>query len=94
MIDKGLVVRAISGFYFVLPIKCFNQETGEVVFQRLFDEYFLDYKEHLITCKGRGLLKNKGEVILVGDVVEYELKEDGTGLIVKVLDRKNSLLKL
>lgn len=93
MIDKGLVVRAISGFYFVLPLECFVQEKDKEVFRKLLDEYFLEYKEYLVTCKGRGILKNQGQVILVGDVVEYELKEDGTGLIVKVFDRKNSFIR-
>lgn len=96
-LEKGLVVKAISGFYYILPMKYFEEEVNiksndEVVY-RIKKEYFTLYKDVLITCKGRGVFKNQGQSILVGDLVRYDMQEDNTGIIVEISDRKNSFIR-
>jgi ribosome biogenesis GTPase len=65
------------------------------------DYYVLTYDDKEIRCVLRGKLKLEAEwkkekllytdLIVVGDVVEFELIEDGTGVIEKIPERKNYL---
>ena len=50
--------------------------------------------ESLVECRGRGVLKRKKEKPLVGDSVEIEVLEENTGVVVKVLPRKNAFIRL
>lgn len=47
----------------------------------------------LIQCRGRGILKLKGEVPLVGDRVIYEKTGNGEGIINELLPRTSSLIR-
>ncbi|MGB9663688.1 MAG: ribosome small subunit-dependent GTPase A [Ignavibacteria bacterium] len=64
-------------------------------------DYYVLYEDKEIRCFLRGKLKLEAEwkkekllytdLIVVGDYVEFELNEDGTGVIEKIPDRKNYL---
>lgn len=58
---------------------------------------FYDVKDHfseeIITCRGRGLFRKDGFVLLVGDDVEYTLNNDGSGQIISVAPRHNKLVR-
>ena len=47
----------------------------------------------LITCKGRGRLKQQYRSILTGDFVRISLQPDGQGMIEEIFPRKNTLLR-
>lgn len=47
----------------------------------------------IITCRGRGLFRKDGFVLLVGDKVKYDVNEDGSGYITKAAPRKNQLIR-
>jgi len=47
----------------------------------------------LITCRGRGLFRKDGFILLVGDHITYELNDDGSGYIIWANDRKNQLIR-
>ena len=64
-----------------------NREIGQV-YKVHTNKYFVKVGENLVQCDARGLLKIKGEGILVGDLVEVEKTT-----IVKVLERKNRFIR-
>ncbi len=64
-----------------------NRELGQV-YKVHTNKYFVKINDKLVQCDARGLLKIKGEGILVGDFVEVEKTT-----IVKVLDRKNRFIR-
>ena len=47
----------------------------------------------IITCRGRGLFRKDGFVLLVGDKVKYDINEDGSGYITKAAPRENQLIR-
>jgi len=47
----------------------------------------------MITCRGRGLFRKDGFILLVGDHVSYELNEDGSGYIISASERTNQLVR-
>jgi len=47
----------------------------------------------IITCRGRGLFRKDGFVLLVGDKVKYYVNEDGSGYITKAAPRENQLIR-
>jgi len=47
-----------------------------------------------IECRGRGVFRNRGVTPLVGDMAVVELSgQEGTGSVVEILPRKNSLVR-
>lgn len=68
-ITTGLIVKALSGFYYV----CVDNNEYE--------------------CRAKGIFRKDNTSIYVGDRVEIELLEDGKAQVVKVLERKNSLIR-
>ena len=54
--------------------------------------YFLT-SSGIIEAKGRGIFKKDGFVLAVGDLVELERLEDGTGVITHVMPRKNQFIR-
>ncbi|WP_408954393.1 ribosome small subunit-dependent GTPase A [Natroniella sp. ANB-PHB2] len=44
-------------------------------------------------CKIRGKLKNNGFDVITGDLVKFDLLEDGSGVVEERLERKNSLFR-
>ncbi len=56
--------------------------------------YYVQTSDQLIECRARGLFRKTGENLMVGDDVELEVAgEKGKGFIVKILPRKNELLR-
>ena len=56
--------------------------------------FFVQVEENLIPCKLRGLIKRdkkSGSSVYVGDIVEFSMLSDGTGVIEKILPRKSLL---
>lgn len=47
----------------------------------------------LVQCRGRGILKLKGDTPLVGDRVRYELTSHGEGVINELLPRRSQLVR-
>jgi len=47
----------------------------------------------IITCRGRGLFRKDGFVLLVGDRVKYDVNEDGSGYITAAEERENQLMR-
>jgi len=58
---------------------------------------FYDVRDSLtnkvITCRGRGLFRKSGFVLLVGDHVKYDLSDDGSGYITEAAKRLNQLVR-
>ena len=57
--------------------------------------FFVECGDRLIECSLRGLLKRykKQTIVCAGDFVEFELINDGTGVIKRVVDRKNLMVR-
>jgi len=47
----------------------------------------------IITCRGRGLFRKDGFILLVGDHVEFDVVEDGSGYITQAEARTNELVR-
>ncbi|AME09425.1 MULTISPECIES: ribosome small subunit-dependent GTPase A [Gemella] len=55
--------------------------------------YYVQVGEKMITCRARGNFRNDGIVPLVGDNVIIQMTDNNTGYVVKILGRKNELLR-
>lgn len=55
--------------------------------------YYVYDNGELLQCRGRGVFRNRGETPLVGDFVEYTKEEGSDGVILKILPRKNELIR-
>ncbi len=56
--------------------------------------YYVESSDgRVISCRGRGILKNKDISIYVGDYVKYEELADEDGVINEVIDRRNSFIR-
>ena len=73
----GQVIKTYNGFYYVL-----DSEGSS------YDD------EDLLSCRVRGRVKRyKSDTIVTGDMIEYEVLDDGTGVIEKCLPRKTLLFR-
>lgn len=54
--------------------------------------YYVDIDESVIECKARGKFRHKGETPMIGDEVTIE-EENGKGVIIEILERKNQLIR-
>ncbi|MGG1554531.1 ribosome small subunit-dependent GTPase A [Paenibacillus ferrarius] len=72
---QGSIVKALSGYYYVLPEGAALEEGNTV------------------TCRGRGVFKNKKITPLVGDRVMYEETENGEGTVTEILPRTSELIR-
>lgn len=72
---QGLIVKALSGYYYVLP------------------EGMALLEGNTVTCRGRGVFKNKKITPLVGDRVVYENTENGEGTVTEILPRSSELIR-
>lgn len=70
---EGLIVKALSGFYYVKPDGAGN--------------------EAILQCRGRGIMKNRGESPLVGDRVLFTPTENGEGTVDQILPRETELIR-
>lgn len=77
---RGTVVKAVSGFYYL------EVSGGLAISESGASEAYEE--RHIYECKARGVFKNKGVDILVGDEAEFE-----NGVITAVLPRRNSLAR-
>ncbi|WP_175988912.1 ribosome small subunit-dependent GTPase A [Bacillus sp. Marseille-Q1617] len=66
---EGKIIKALSGFYYVLS-------DGEIT-----------------QCRGRGVFRKNKVNPLVGDYVEFQADNETEGYIMKVLERKNELVR-
>ncbi|WEK52845.1 MAG: ribosome small subunit-dependent GTPase A [Candidatus Cohnella colombiensis] len=48
---------------------------------------------HTIQCRGRGIMKQRGQSPLVGDRVIYTLTDNGEGAVERILPRKSALIR-
>ncbi|MEK4516604.1 ribosome small subunit-dependent GTPase A [Paenibacillus sp. FSL H8-0122] len=74
---EGIIIKALSGYYYVKPLK---------------DEQIVT-EEEAVQCRGRGILKKKGIAPLVGDRVIYVLTENGEGMVDELLPRESELIR-
>ena len=77
----GQVIKTYNGFYYLQTLADDKQRAA------------VASEKELISCKLRGRLKRNKGVVVTGDIVEYQLLEDGTGVIDKCLPRKSLLLR-
>ncbi|WP_152656435.1 ribosome small subunit-dependent GTPase A [Oceanobacillus sp. CFH 90083] len=55
--------------------------------------YYVQSNEGVYACRGRGVFRNKKITPLVGDYVEFEVRNEDEGYIMKVKDRSNELIR-
>ena len=68
-----------------------NKKTGRIV-RSLSGFYDVQTTSGVITCRGRGSLRRKGDSPLTGDMVEITV-ENGKGMVESVLPRKNRFIR-
>lgn len=68
-----------------------QRKTGRIV-RSLSGFYDVRTPEGVITCRGRGSLRRRGESPLTGDMVEISV-EKGKGMVEKILPRKNRFIR-
>lgn len=74
---EGIIIKALSGYYYVKPL-----HDGNIVTE-----------EEAVQCRGRGILKKKGTSPLVGDRIIYILTENGEGMVDEILPRESELIR-
>ena len=55
--------------------------------------YVLDDNKNVTQCRARGSFKNEGITPCVGDQVEFEILDDGDGIVEKIYPRKNHFIR-
>lgn len=55
--------------------------------------YYVDTPQGTIECKARGKFRKTIGKPIVGDLVELEVQSDGTGYLLEIQSRKNSLIR-
>ena len=55
--------------------------------------YYVDTTQGLVECKARGKFRKTIGKPIVGDLVEFEVQPDGTGYLLEIRSRKNSLIR-
>ena len=74
------VIKMYNGFYYVKNTEPKTEGTEDTL-------------EPEISCRLRGRIKRNKGAVVTGDFVEYQLLEDGTGIIEKTMPRKSMLLR-
>ena len=74
---RGRIVKSLGGFYYVSP-----QDSG-----------IESGQQTVIECRARGAFRRQNMKPCVGDWVTIELTEQGTGYVLEVELRKNSLVR-
>ncbi|WP_379153200.1 ribosome small subunit-dependent GTPase A [Paenibacillus sp. sgz5001063] len=74
---EGIIIKALSGYYYVKPLR----------------EGLIATEEEAVQCRGRGILKKKGVAPLVGDRIKYILTENGEGMVDELLPRESELIR-
>ena len=68
-----------------------EKRTGRIL-RSLSGFYDVQTSEGLVTCRGRGALRKKGDSPLTGDIVEITV-ENGKGMVERVLPRRNRFVR-
>ena len=68
-----------------------DKKTGRII-RSLSGFYDVQTPEGIITCRGRGVLRKKGDPPLTGDMVEITV-EHGKGMVERLLPRKNRFIR-
>jgi len=55
--------------------------------------YYIEYESKVYECRAKGILKKNKISPLVGDFAEFEKVSETEGNLIKVIDRKNSLIR-
>ncbi len=55
--------------------------------------YYVDTADGIISCKARGRFRKTIGKPIVGDLVELEKQPDGTGYLLEIFERSNSLIR-
>ncbi|MUT66831.1 ribosome small subunit-dependent GTPase A [Paenibacillus sp. NEAU-GSW1] len=76
---KGRIVKALSGYYYVLPDADAGDSENE--------------GQATVQCRARGVFKKRGITPLVGDDVVYSLTENGEGTVEQILPRSSELIR-
>ena len=68
-----------------------DKKTGRII-RSLSGFYDVQTSDGIITCRGRGVLRKKGDTPLTGDMVEITV-EHGKGMVERLLPRKNRFIR-
>ena len=68
-----------------------EKKTGRII-RSLSGFYDVQTPDGIITCRGRGVLRKKGDTPLTGDMVEITV-EHGKGMVERLLPRKNRFIR-
>lgn len=75
---EGVIVKALSGYYYVKPLVNGMAASGE---------------KDAVQCRARGIFKKKGVTPLVGDHIVYSHTENGEGMVDEILPRRSELIR-
>ncbi len=64
-----------------------------IVLQSIGGFYYGETADAVYTCRARGVFRRQGITPVAGDCVEIDVQPSGDGSVIKVLERKNSLLR-
>jgi len=66
-----------------------------IILKSLAGFYYVEDTDtrEIITCRGRGLFRKDGFILLVGDHVKFDIADDGSGYITEALERQNQLVR-
>ena len=68
-----------------------EKQTGRII-RSLSGFYDVQTADAVVTCRGRGVLRKKGDSPLTGDLVEISV-ENGKGMVERILPRKNRFIR-
>ncbi|AIQ12681.1 ribosome small subunit-dependent GTPase A [Paenibacillus durus] len=74
---EGVIVKALSGYYYVKPLR----------------EGKISPEDEIVQCRARGIFKKRGQSPLVGDRVIYSLTENGEGMVDELHPRDSELIR-
>lgn len=64
-----------------------------IVLRSIGGFYYVEAADMVYTCRARGIFRRHGITPVAGDRVMISVKEDGTGMLEEVLERKNVLVR-
>ena len=70
-----------------------NGQTDGLILQSIGGFYHVEAADAVYTCKARGLFRKDKQVPVAGDRVTLSVREDGTGVIESLRDRRNQLIR-
>jgi len=70
-------------------------ERAGIILKSLAGFYYVRDRltREIITCRGRGLFRKDGFILLVGDHVKFDIADDGSGYITEARVRENQLIR-